>query len=380
MIKILKNIDKKLLFTSIILFAFGLVMIYSASNVTAYMLNDASPGRYFFKELIFIITGFIGACFLIKFKTKSYSVFSWIAIIGLGATILCLVIYGTATNGAYNWIGYNGFGIQPSEFAKVFIIPLLATYYENNAKYSDNWQKMYFPLIIVAILTGFIVMQNDYGTALIFLALSMVIFFMSPVSKKLKNYVLITGVVAVLLLAIAIIFGGDKIIPKEKLERFNFSNPCEKYITTGNQLCNGYIAINSGGLFGKGLGNSTQKYLYLPEAHTDFIFAIIIEELGIIGGIGLFILYIYLLLRIIVIGKKSLKISHMLICYGVAFYLFLHIVINIGGVLGIIPITGIPLAFMSYGGSFCWCTIIALTFVQRIAYETNKKIKVANKI
>ena len=375
MIKILKNIDKKLFFTSIILFAFGLVMIYSSSNVTAYMLNDASPGRYFFKELIFIITGFIGACFLIRFNTKSYSILSWIATIALGIIIVCLVMYGTVTNGATNWIGYNGFGIQPSEFSKVFIIPLLATYYEANKKDNDNIKKMYFPLLIVAGVTLSIVLQNDYGTALIFLCVAMVAFFISPVSKRLKKYVLIAGAASVALLAILLLVGGDKILSEDKLARFDYSNPCEKYITTGNQLCNGYIAINSGGLFGKGLGNSTQKYLYLPEAHTDFIFAIIIEELGIAGGVALFLLYIYLLMRIIVVGKKSLKTSHSVICYSIAFYLFLHIMINIGGVLGIIPITGIPLVFMSYGGSFCWCTIIALTFVQRIAYETNKKNK-----
>ena len=375
MIKIIKNIDKKLLFLSVILFAFGLVMVYSASNVQAYMF-DAAPSRYFFKQLLFILSGVVAACFIIKFKTKSYSLFSWVAIIGLAVTILCLVIYGHATNGAYNWIGYKGFGIQPSEFAKVFIIPLLATYYEANIKNNDDFKKMYFPLLIVGIITFFIILQSDYGTALIFLALSIIIFFMAPVSKKLKKIVFFTGLGAVLILAVAIIFGGDKIIPKEKLERFNYFDPCSRYLTGGNQVCNGYIAINGGGFFGKGLGNSTQKYLYLPEAHTDFIFAIISEELGIVGGLVLFALYILLILRIIVIGKKSYKISHTLMCYGVSIYLFLHIVINLGGVMGLIPITGIPLPFMSYGGSFCWSTILALTFVQRVAYETNKKNKV----
>lgn len=373
--KILKNIDKKLLFVSIILFAFGLIMIYSASNVTAYMLNDASPGRYFFKQTLFVITGFVGASFLIKFRTKSYSFFSWIATIGLAITILCLAIYGQATNGAQNWIGYNGFGIQPSEFAKVFIILLLATYYDINKIDNNNWKKMYLPLLLVGAITLFIILQNDYGTALIFLCLAVAVFFLSPVSAKLKKIVFAVGAISVMTLTLAIVFGGDKVLPKEKLERFNFTDPCQRYLTTGNQLCNGYIAINSGGLLGKGLGNSTQKYLYLPEAHTDFIFAIIVEELGIVGGMVLFGLYMYLILRIIVIGKKSLRSSHMLICYGVAFYLFLHIFINIGGVLGLIPITGIPLAFMSYGGSYCWCIIIALTFVQRIAYETNIKNK-----
>lgn len=375
MIKIIKNIDKKLLIYSLILFAFGLVMIYSASNVTAYMVNEASPGRYFFKQLVFIIIGFIGALILLRFSTKKYSSMSWLATLGLGAAILCLVIYGTATNGAYNWIGYKGFGIQPSEFSKVFIIPLLATYYEKYENDNDNWKKMLLPLGLVLVITFLIISQNDYGTALIFLILSLIVFFMAPVSKKIKKSVFFVGLGAFILLLLAIVIGGDKIIPKEKLERFNYSNPCERYITTGNQLCNGYIAINGGGLFGKGLGNSTQKYLYLAESHTDFIFAIIIEELGVAGGILLFALYALLLLRIVVIGKRCLKRSHSIICYGVAIYLFLHIFINVGGVLGIIPITGIPLAFMSYGGSFCWCTIIALTFVQRICYETKKKNK-----
>ena len=132
--------------------------------------------------------------------------------------------------------------------------------------------------------------------------------------------------------------------------------------------------MNGGGLFGKGLGNSTQKYLYLPEPYTDFIFAIFVEELGLVGAVGLLILYLLLIVRIVVIGKKSNKDSYTLMCYTIAFYIFIHIAVNLGGVLGIIPMTGVTLPFLSYGGSICISIIAALTIVQKVAIETKRSV------
>lgn len=375
MIKFLRYCDKKLLLYSLILFAWGLIMIYSASNVTAYM-NEAYPGRYFMKELLFLGLGLIISFIICKFHTKSYSFLSWVITFILAGIIACLALYGTAVNGAYNWIGYNGFGIQPSEFIKVSIIVLLATYYEKNIKDNDDIKKMLFPYLFVFLIFGFIVLQKDYGTALIFLCVTIFIFFISPVSPRIKKIVFGVGSALVILFLGAVLIFQDKLIPMDKLQRFDYFDPCSKYLTTGNQLCNGYIAINGGGLLGKGLGNSTQKYLYLPEAHTDFIFAILVEELGIVGGIALFVLYFLLLVRIVAIGKKAKKESHKMICYGIVFFIFLHIAVNIGGVLGLIPITGVPLPFISYGGSICWSLLISLAIVQRIAYETNKSLAV----
>ena len=141
------------------------------------------------------------------------------------------------------------------------------------------------------------------------------------------------------------ITSGVSILNERQLKRMNFSDPCsvENFYGDGNQLCNSYIAINHGGFRGTGLGKSTQKYLYLPEAHTDFIFPIIVEDCYNSRGY--------------------------LICMGVAAYILLHISVNLGGVMGLIPMTGVPLPFMSYGGSFAMCLILALTFVQRINYE-----------
>ena len=160
-----------------------------------------------------------------------------------------------------------------------------------------------------------------------------------------------------------------------QISRFDFLNPCseEKFYDTGNQVCNSYIAFNNGSLTGKGLGNSTQKYLYLPESHTDFIFAIIVEECGFLGAIIIMILYAILLYRIIDIGNNSSSSRGSIICYGVAIYIFLHIAINLLGIMGWLPLTGIPLPFLSYGGSFTLCLILSLSMVQRVAIETRMK-------
>lgn len=371
--KIFKKMDKPLLIISVILFTIGLITIYSASNVTAYMLNEANPGRYFMKESIFLLAGLIVCFFVILVPTKKYGPLSWLATFGIAGLIIVISLLGKVINGMSAWINYNGLGIQPSEFAKIAIIPLIATYYDKNYKYRKDFKMMMTPMIVAAIVAGSIIFQGDFGTAIIFIGLCALMFFVSPVSKVIKFRILGLGIIFASLLFILISAGGGGIIPKEKLERFNYHDPCSRYITTGNQLCNGYIAINGGGLTGKGIGNSTQKYLYLPEAHTDFIFAIFVEEVGVLGAAVLMILYFALLLRIIVIGKKTNTIARRLICYGVAFYLFMHITVNLTGVLGILPMTGVPLPFMSYGGSICVCTLLALTLVFRISYENNSR-------
>lgn len=371
--KIFKKMDKPLLIISVILFTIGLITIYSASNVTAYMLNEANPGRYFMKESIFLLAGLIVCFFVILVPTKKYGPLSWLATFGIAGLIIVISLLGKVINGMSAWINYNGLGIQPSEFAKIAIIPLIATYYDKNYKYRKDFKTMMTPMIVAAIVAGSIIFQGDFGTAIIFIGLCALMFFVSPVSKVIKFRILGLGIIFASLLFILISAGGGGIIPKEKLERFNYHDPCSRYITTGNQLCNGYIAINGGGLTGKGIGNSTQKYLYLPEAHTDFIFAIFVEEVGVLGAAVLMILYFALLLRIIVIGKKTNTIARRLICYGVAFYLFMHITVNLTGVLGILPMTGVPLPFMSYGGSICVCTLLALTLVFRISYENNSR-------
>ena len=179
-----------------------------------------------------------------------------------------------------------------------------------------------------------------------------------------------------MILAISILYSGTDLLSSKQLQRLQFQNPCSRYTEdTGYQVCNGFIAIHNGGLFGNGLGNSTQKYLYLPEAHTDFVFPILVEELGTIVSILVLVGYLYILYRILKVGKEARgNIRNMILCYGTFVFLLLHLLVNLMGVLALIPLTGVPLPFLSYGGSFTINFLLMLFVVERVAIE-NKQMK-----
>ena len=371
---IIKNIDKPLFILTLILFVLGLIMIFSASNVTSYM-NGGSPYAYFFRQGLFLIVSFIFCIFMVKFNTKFYGMMSNILLIAFVAGLILLLIYGKATNYAVSWIPIGPFTLQPSEFIKIIMIVFMARFYEVHEKRLDKFFIAIIPIIIGVVITFLIMLQPDLGTAIIFASLTGLIFFSSPVSKtiKLKVVGLFLGM-AVLVAAVLIMTGGS-ILQARQLERFNFTRPCDRLLDTGNQVCNGYIAINNGGLTGIGLGNSTQKYLYLPYPYTDFIFAVVVEELGLIVGIAIILAYLYLLYRILKIGRESYTNRGALLCYGVAVYIFLHVIVNLMGLFGLMPMTGVPLPFLSYGGSFTLCLMVSLAIVQRVNIENRLRDK-----
>ena len=366
--KIIKYIDKPLLLVTMVLFILGLIMVFSASNVTAYMTHAVKPYNYFMKQGAFLIVGFILFVIMIKFNTKSYGMFSW-GLLLIGIAALVLVLFMEEKNQAASWFKIGFLGIQPSEFIKVISIVFLADYYEKNSKRLKGWGASLIPIAICGIVAGLIFLQPDLGTTIIYCAVVGIIFLAVPISKeiKLKTVAIVVGLIA---FGTMMVLGtGKGVLLERQIERFDFRNPCDKILSTGNQVCNCYIAIHNGGLTGVGLGNSTQKYLYLPEPYTDFIYAIIVEELGVITGVAIILAYIFILFRILMIGRKSPSNRGATICYGVAAYIFLHIAVNLMGILGLIPITGVPLPFMSYGGSFTICLIAALTMVQRVSVE-----------
>ena len=369
--KIIKYIDKPLFITTVLLFIMGLIMVFSASNVTAYMSHAVSPYNYFLKQGIFLLIGFVMFLVMIKFNTISYGIFSWGLLLISIASLVILLLIGTAKNRAISWFDLGFFSIQPSEFVKVITIVFLANYYDTNSKRLNIWGGSLFPIGICAIVAGLIFIQPDLGTTIIYCAIVGIIFISVPIQKEIK-YKTAFGIIGLIAFGALVLFGSGKgVLLERQLQRFDFSNPCEKILDTGNQVCNCYIAINNGGLTGVGLGNSTQKYLYLPEPYTDFIFAIIVEELGVITGVFLILVYIFVLYRILVIGRRSPNNRGAVLCYGVAAYIFLHIAINLLGIMGLMPMTGVPLPFMSYGGSFTICLIAALTIVQRVSIENN---------
>ncbi len=372
---IIKNIDKPLFILTLILFVLGLVMIFSASNVTSYM-NGGSPYAYFLRQGLFLLVSLILCTIVVKFNTKFYGMMSNILLLAFVSILILLLIYGKATNYAVSWIPIGPFTLQPSEFIKVIMIIFMARFYEVHEKRLNNFFIAIIPLIIGVVITFLIMLQPDLGTAIIFATLTGLIFFSSPVPKLIKLKVIALFFGMCLVVGAVLIMTGSSFLQARQVERFNFTRPCDRLLDTGNQVCNGYIAINNGGLTGIGLGNSTQKYLYLPYPYTDFIYAVIVEELGLIVGILIILSYLYLLYKILKIGRESYTNRGALICYGVAVYIFLHVIVNLMGLFGLMPMTGVPLPFMSYGGSFTLCLMVSLAIVQRVNIENkirNKK-------
>ena len=367
--KIFNKIDKPLFILTIICLVFGVMMVGSASSLKAYMSKQDSY-FYFKRQILFIIIGLICSLVVVKTPIKWYRKIIYLVIAIVTGALFYVLFRGKVSNGITGWLFIGGFGIQPSEFAKTTLILYFALVSERYIKIKNisNVKKV-LPFIVPFIFIFLVFLQPDFGTMMILVGITTVIFFMIPYDKKTKFIMTIFTIISILLLALVMVISGKGLSDSQK-SRFNYRNPCTRYREkTGYQVCNGYIAINSGGLFGSGYGNSKQKYLYLPEAHTDFIFSIVIEEMGLISGIVILIVYFIMIWRIIMLARKSYNIQGSIICYGVATLISLHIIINLGGVLGIIPLTGIPLPFFSYGGSFMINLLICLGLVQRVSVE-----------
>lgn len=379
--KVLKRFDIILLVVSIILFIIGTIMIFSSSNVSFYMRYGSSPYRYLIRQLFILLLGCGLSVAIFVFNVNFSSKVAYYANYIVFVLLLLLFVYGKVSNDAQSWFGLGEFTLQPSEFLKVTSIMYLANYFTSKKFNTKSYFKLFFPALALCIASFIaIALQPDLGTALIYAMIVLFIFLLSPVDKVIKKKLMTLLGAGVVLGCLLLFVAGKTIFTERQMSRItsviSTESPCseEQYYTEGNQVCNGYIAINNGGMTGRGLTNSIQKYLYLPEAHTDFIYCIIVEELGLWFGLLLLVLYIILLSRIIRIGRRSLNNRDALICYGGAFYIFIHIMVNLCGILGLIPMTGVPLPFMSYGGSYTFCLIALLTVVQRINVETSAKL------
>lgn len=373
--KYIAKMDLWLLLIMFIFAAFGLLMIFSSSSIAAVLRYQVDSSYFFLKQLFFIVVSFfVGIVIVLKIKTDYYYKFvPWLAI-GIIIVLLSLFVYGEVANGAQSWYRKGIFGIQPLEFAKSIMIMFMAIFY--NYIYYKTRPKKYaalFPVGYGLIISFLTIMQPDLGGALIVIAITGLIFIAVPLNKELKIKIFKVLGIGFLIVVVLFLITGKHLLNSMQSSRLNFLNPCSRYMEdTGYQVCNGYIAIHNGGLLGVGLGDSTQKYLYLPEAHTDFIFPIICEELGAIVGILVILLYAALLYRILKISKEASNLKNSILAYGTFLLILCHVLVNLLGVLGLIPLTGVPLPFLSYGGSFNVNVILMLFVVERVAIENSE--------
>lgn len=384
-IKSLYNkMDKPLFFFSILFFLFGLLSITTASSREAVVRYDVDTYYYFFKQLIMLMIGVVVSFVVLNLKTKAYRELIPLGYIIVVILVLLIFPFGVDVNGAKNWLPIPGIGtIQPSELAKVVIIVYTAVLFEKYYKIlrsndKRKYEKIGTILVMVVLIPLLTFIQKDLGSALIMVSIFAIMFLSSPILRIDKLKTIVLGI-SVFIVGLSLLYlKQGYVLSEAQKARFSFFNPCSKYETTGYQVCNGYIAINSGGLFGVGIGKSKQKYSYIPEPHTDMIFSIIAEEYGVIGCSFIFIAYIIILFRILKISINSYNLRNKYIALGVASYIFMHIFINLGGLFGLIPLTGVPLPFLSYGGTYAISLMTSLAIVQRIHIENeiekNKKI------
>lgn len=370
------KLDKPLLIVMLVLMLFGLIMVLSASSMASYMRYHKNIYDYFIKQGIFMLGGLVAFLIAVYFPTKLFKKISPFLMGVLILALLGLFVYGDARKGTQAWYDLGFITIQPSEIGKIVIILYLANYYQRHKDDLDNQWTLLKPILVVLIVFICIVMQPDLGTASVLFGITVLIFYALPLKKETRRPINRIFLGGILLAVLSLVLTGGSFLRDYQLDRFNFLNPCERYEDkTGYQLCNSLIAFKNGGLTGKGIGESTQKYLYLPEAHTDFIFPIIVEEWGLIVGIVIILMYLFILYRTLSIAKKANNLGNAIIAYGVFSYLLFHIAINLIGVMGIGPLTGVPLPFLSYGGSYTLTLLFSMGLVQRVHYETYKKEK-----
>ncbi len=381
--KLFSKMDIPLFIMVVLYVALGLVMIYSASNITAVVRYGYQPYHFFIRQAIFVLVSFfIGFLIVLRFPTRNYGALAWPLVFLLIGSLALLFVKGKIAGGAISWFDLKYFKVQPSEFAKSILVIFMAIYYNKlHYKKVKNIYAYFVPLGFAAIIIGLVFMQPDLGSAAIIAGIVFLTFISIPVvQNNIMKFIKIIAIGCILAM-VAFLYSGNDFLSSIQKGRLNFRNPCSRYTeTTGYQVCNGFIAINNGGLFGVGLGNSTQKYLYLPESHTDFIFPIIVEELGLVTGIVIILGYAYILARILKIAKSSENLRCSILAYGTFWYFTLHILVNLLGVLALIPLTGVPLPFLSYGGSFTVNAIIMIFVVERVNIEnkinkTKREIK-----
>lgn len=368
----MRKLNFSILLPFLTLLVFGLVMVFSASVFVEESLGRTpDPFAYGYKHLIFILIG-CGAM-LISFFIDSnfYKTYDWL-ILTFSIFLLAIIFIpgiGHEVNGARRWIDLTYIKVQPSELIKFSLIIYISAYSLRRKHELSSVIGFLRPMLVLFLIASLIMAQPDLGTTLILCLLAVIILFFAGISIG-QFFILVITIFC--LGTMAIFFA-----PWRLARLTSFIDPFEQFLDSGWQLANALIGSGRGEIFGIGLGASIQKNLYLPEPHTDFIFSIIVEELGMLGGLGLIAIFTMLVLSILKESNKCFSLGKTfqgLICYGIAILISIQSMFNIGVNIGLLPTKGLTLPFISYGGAslITFMTMIGVTL--RISFENNTKI------
>jgi len=353
--------DITLLILTFTLLAIGLIMVYSASAVWAeYKFDDS----FFFakRQMLFAGVGIIAMFFIMNIDYWTWRTWAKVLIIICFVLLILVLIPGVGNmrNGSRSWIGIGAFSVQPSEFMKLAMIAFLAKFLSERQKFITSFKKGLAPSLgIVFLAFGMIMLQPDLGTGTVMVGTCIVMIFIA--GARIRHFVVL-GLIGVAAFAALVVSA-----PYRMKRITSFLDPWQDPLGSGFQIIQSLFAIGPGGLFGLGLGESRQKFFYLPEPQTDFIFAILAEELGFIGGSFILLLFSLLLWRGIRIALGAPDLYGSFLAVGIIAMVAIQVMINIGVVTGLMPVTGITLPFLSYGGSSLTLMLMAIGVLLNIS-------------
>ncbi|MGC5325613.1 stage V sporulation protein E [Brevibacillus sp. SYSU BS000544] len=336
--------DFFIIFATLFLLGIGIVMVYSASAVYAYHTFEGDSYYFSKRQFIFAILGIASMYVMMNVDYWVWKKWAKTGFIVSLALLVLVLIIGKEVNGAKSWLGLGSFGIQPGEFAKFGVAAFLAMWLSDNQKKIVLFQKGLAPaLAIPSACFALIMLQPDLGTGTVLMGMSILMIFVA--GARISHFV------GLGLLGVAG-FAGLIISAPYRIARITaFLDPWEDPLGKGYQIIQSLYAIGPGGLLGLGLGQSRQKFSYLPEPYNDFIFSIVAEELGFIGGSLVLLLFLLLVWRGMRVAITAPDLFGSLLALGIVGMIAIQVLINVGVVTGMFPVTGITLPFLSYGGS-----------------------------
>jgi cell division protein FtsW len=345
--------DMWLFAVALVLVSTGVVMVYSASAI---MAGERFGDPYFFlkKQVLWAFLGLAGLWTALRVDHRHLQRFAW-PLVALTTVMLVLVLippFGQVINGTRRWLRLGIVSFQPAELAKLALVVYMAAHAARSGEGIRRfWRGLAPPLGVTALFAGLILKQPDLGNSLAVVGLALIMLFLAGARPR---HLALLSAPAVLGIAVAVYAA-----PYRMRRILTFLNPEADPLGSGFQIIQSYLAIGSGGAFGRGLGESKQKLFYLPEPHTDFIFSVIGEELGLVGGVVIIGLFAVLIWRGLRVGLRAPDPFGAYLALGITAMLATQTVVNVGVVTGSLPTKGLPLPFISFGGSALFMTMVA---------------------
>ncbi|MFA7280516.1 MAG: putative lipid II flippase FtsW [Sterolibacterium sp.] len=364
-----RELDEWLLWPALSLLLMGLVMVYSASIATAEgsQMTGHQSTYFLVRHSVFMTVGLIAAVVVFQVPLRVWQKSApWLFVIGFVLLLVVLVPHvGRSANGAQRWLPLGPVSFQPSEFMKLLAVLYAADYTARKLADMDSFRRGFAPLAVVMLLVGGLLLREpDFGAFVVIVCIAMGILFLGGINARLFGALVVVLLVGfVLLIALS---------PYRRERILGFMDPWQDAYGKGYQLSHALIAFGRGEWFGVGLGASVEKLFYLPEAHTDFLLAVIAEELGFFGVVLVIGLFALVVQRAFVIGRQALQLDRVyagLVSQGIGIWIGVQAFINMGVNMGLLPTKGLTLPLMSFGGSGILANCMAVAILLRVDYE-----------